>query len=109
MQRKVTLRHRFGGTKEGLTGELVIAGKGGGTSKVSVFWPLNGILIFSALTGLEVGSPRGPWRLSEEDVAAFCEELGLKPAARSERPSKRRPPDRTRLKADPRQLHLVEK
>lgn len=104
MQRAVILLHRFGGSKEGLSGELILLGKG----RVSVFWPLNGVLLFSALTGLEVGAPRGPWRLSEEDVAAFCKELGRNPVVAPARASKRRPPDRTRLKPDPRQLRLME-
>lgn len=108
MTRSVTLLHRLGSTKSGLAGDLLVSGKGGGTSKVSVHWPLDGILLFSALTGRESGSPHGPWRLSDEDVEAFCAELKLKPALPKARPRKTAV-HRTRCKPDPRQLSLVDK
>jgi len=108
MKRAVTLLHRLGSTKLGLEGELILGGKNGKTSKVSVRWPLDGVLLYSALTGLEVGSPHGPWRLSPEDVAAFCAELGLKPTAPRLR-ERKTAVHRTRCKPDPRQLSLVGK
>jgi len=105
---KVTLIHRGGGQKLGLTGELIRSGKNGKTSKVSVVWPLNGVLLFSALTGREVGSPRGPWRLSDDDTEAFCGDLGLKPTAPKPSRSKKYP-SKTRIQPDARQLSLAER
>lgn len=106
LTREVILLHRGGGQKLGLTGKLWIAGKNGRTSKVMVSWPLNGILVFTALTGREQGNPKGPWRLSEEDVKMFCAELNLVP--RDPKPTRSKPTHRTKVKPDPKQLSLTE-
>jgi hypothetical protein len=79
MRRTVTLLHRFGGMKEGLTGLLAIEGSKNLASKVYVDWPLNEQLVFVAATGRMHKRPRGTWRLSEEDVNAFCEAAKIPP------------------------------
>lgn len=79
--REVTLLHHFGGTRTGLIGVLAIEGNRGGASKVLVNWPLAGEVVFNARTGREHKRPRGAWRLSKEDVAAFCAMAGTKPIA----------------------------
>ncbi len=78
-QRMVTLLHHFGGKREGLTAILVKEGGKGQASKVLVSWPLSGEMVFNARTGREHKKPRAPWRLSKEDVEAFCEMAGTKP------------------------------
>ena len=105
MKREVTLIHSMGGKKEGLTGELFKEGAGNKTSKVFVNWPLHGELCFSAVTGLESGKPRGQWKLSPEDVAAFCEAIGLRPAARALKPLK--PRKKKQAPIDPRQTSFL--
>lgn len=106
MKRDVELVHRLGSRKYGLVGTLVLTASPK-TSRVTVPWDLHGIIEFSATSGLEVGKPRGQWRLSEEDVAAFCEALKIKPIARKLAPLKPRKPKLESV--DPRQLSLVEK
>lgn len=109
MKRMVTLVHRFGGTKAGLDGRLVLGGGKNSTSKVYVGWPLFGDLVFNAMTGLMVGHPRGEWRLSDEDNAAFAEACGRPPVKRVLKPVMRRSARKSDPAGDPRQLSLVER
>lgn len=102
----MTLVHRLGSTKTGLVGSLDLS-QAPKTANVHVPWDLHGILEFSACTGLEHGKPRGQWRLSEEDVQAFCEALKIKPIRRQLAPLKQRKPKTAAV--DPRQLALVSK
>ena len=104
--RKVTLLHRFGGQKDGLDAALDTT-QPPKTAKVLVQWDLHGVLEFSAMTGLEHRNPRGQWRLSDEDVQAFCWALKVRPIRRKLAPLKERTPKQK--KADPRQLSLVSK
>ena len=106
VKRRVTLVHKFGGTKAGLVGTLDMSQQPK-TAKVHVAWDLHGLLIFSAASGYEHGRPRGPWRVSDDDVAAFCEALKIKPIVRKVSPLKERKPKPE--KHDPRQLSLVSK
>lgn len=104
MKRNVELVHRLGSRKLGLVGTLERTASPK-TSRVAVPRDLHGALVFNALTGLEVGNPRGQWRLSPEDVDAFCEALGVRPVQRKLGPLKSRKPKTP--PPDPRQLSLV--
>ena len=72
--------------------------------RVAIQWPTAGIMWFNFATGLAFGCPRGPWRLSDEDRAHYCAEIGKRP-----KPAKLRELKRDRKKQDvhdPKQLWL---
>jgi hypothetical protein len=73
--RDVVLVHHMGSKRLGLVGLLERVG--GKRFRVYVKWPLHDVLVFNAQTGREHGRPRGPWRLSDEDVEAFCKVAGI--------------------------------
>lgn len=70
--------------------------------RLVIAWPTAGLMWFDFVTGLACGCPRGPWRLSDEDRARYCGELGIRPMTRVMKPLKR---DRKKQDVhDPRQL-----
>jgi len=74
--RQVRLVHEGGSEK--LVDEVqVLASK----KHVAIQWPTAGLMWFNFATGRALGSPRGPWRLSEEDRAFYCQQTGTAPKA----------------------------
>lgn len=73
---------------------------------VSIYWPTAGIVWFHFGTGLCLGTPRGPWRLADEEREHYCALAGKTPKTRALKPLKRRKPNKQDA-VDARQLWLV--
>ena len=102
MAREVRLVHAGGGDK--LVDEVkVLLDK----KHVAILWPTAGLVWFNFSTGLALGTPRGPWRLSDEDRAHYCALVSMRPKARTLGPLKRRKAKKQDA-VDGRQLSLLE-
>lgn len=100
MKRQVRLRH-VGGSFRDCEEVTILPEK----QHVAVQWPTHGQIWFHYGTGLEVGAPRGPWRLDEPEREYYCRLAGIRPVVKKLRPLKPRakklPPE------NPKQLWLV--
>jgi hypothetical protein len=101
-KRMVKLVHAGGATKEVSEVQVLLEKK-----HLGVQWPTAGLMWFNFMTGLVVGAPRGPWRLTDSERAYYCELAGLRPKAASLKPLKKSHGKKQDV-SDPRQLWLVE-
>jgi hypothetical protein len=100
-KREVRLLHTGGGEKLVIEAQVLLDKK-----HVAILWPTAGLVWFNFVTGLGLGAPRGPWRLSDDDRRHYCQLAGLRPKGRALKPPKRKV--KKQDATDARQLWLVE-